>query len=74
MIFLLNIHLIQFSLDIGLSLFDSLFILLLSTLAIAIPAAPGMIGTFHFAVSYSMKFLGFEIDISNAYAIFCIRF
>ena len=69
MIFLLNIHLIQFSLDIGLSIFDSLFILLLSTFAIAIPAAPGMIGTFHFAVSYSMKFLGFEIDISNAFAI-----
>ena len=69
MIFLINIHLIQFSLYIGLSIFDSLFILLLSTLAIAIPAAPGMIGTFHFAVSYSMKFLGFEIDLSNTFAI-----
>ena len=69
MIFWINVHLIQFSLNIGLSIFDSLLILLLSTLAIAIPAAPGMIGTFHFAVIFSMEFLGFETDLGSTYAI-----
>ena len=68
-IFWTNVHMIQTSLDMELSMFDSLFVLLLSTLAIAIPAAPAMIGTFHFAVVYCMQLLGYETDLSGTFAI-----
>ena len=70
LIYWINTFLIQYSLDIKMSLMETLFILMISSLAIAIPSAPGMIGTFHLAVVYSMEsILGYSSDIASAYAI-----
>ena len=69
-IYWINTHLIQHSLDIDMSYLDSLLVLIISSLSLAIPSAPGMIGTFHLAVNYTMEYvLGYSTDISNTFAI-----
>ena len=46
-------------------------VLVLSSLALAIPSAPGMIGTFHAAVKYTMVDLfGYAPHDGNSFAIF----
>ena len=65
-----NTHLIQASLGLNMGILDTLLILIISSLSLAIPSAPGMIGTFHLAVNYTMKnLLGYPSDISNTYTI-----
>ena len=45
-------------------------ILVLSSIALAIPSAPGMIGTYHAAVKYTIVDLfGFTSCIGNSFAI-----
>ena len=53
-IYLLNVYLIQRAFQFNLSWTQSLAILVISSLALSIPSAPGMIGTFHAAVKYTM--------------------
>ena len=70
LIFLLNVFLIQHSLELELNFYECLLILLVGTFSIAIPAAPGMIGTFHLAVIYTSKnLLDLNSDLANAFAI-----
>ena len=69
-IFWVNTFLIQYSLDIKMSFLETLLVFVISTLSIAIPSAPGTIGTFHLAVIYTMQsLLGYNGDVANAYAI-----
>ncbi len=49
-IFLISVHLGQLGLGLGLSLGQSYLLLVATSLVIAIPAAPGFVGTFHAAV------------------------
>jgi len=50
LIYLLNIHIAQHAMGLGLSIAESYLILVVTTLVLWIPAAPGFIGTFHAAV------------------------
>ena len=50
LIYLFNIHIAQHAMGLGLSIVDSYLILVVTTLVLWIPAAPGFIGTFHLAV------------------------
>ena len=69
-IYYLNVLLLQYAFGFDLSLPQALMVLVLSSLALAIPSAPGMIGTFHAAVKYSMVDLfGFSSHDGNAFAI-----
>ena len=47
-------HLIQMALHLKMDLSESLLVLVISSLALSIPAAPGQIGTFHAAVKYTL--------------------
>ena len=63
-------HLIQLAFNLKMTWEQTLLVLILTSLAMAIPSAPGMIGTYHAAVKFTMvSLLGFEKDISNAFSI-----
>jgi glycosyltransferase 2 family protein len=63
-------YLIQYAFNLQMSWEQTLLVLILTSLAMAIPSAPGMIGTFHAAVKFTMvNMLGFEVDISDAFSI-----
>ena len=53
-VYWLDVHLIQYAFGFGMTPADSLLLLVVSTLFMSIPSAPGMIGTFHFGVKYVM--------------------
>ena len=53
-VYWLDVHLIQYAFGFGMNPADSLLLLVVSTLFMSIPSAPGMIGTFHFGVKYVM--------------------
>ena len=58
------------SLSIQISIIEIAVILLLTSLAMAVPAAPGAIGTHHFASFYVMNnLLGFSSSDSQTFAI-----
>ena len=45
-------------------------VLILTSLAMAIPSAPGMIGTYHAAVKFTMvNMLNYDVDISYTFSI-----
>ena len=70
-IYLFDVYLLQYAFQFNLSFFQVLMILVLSSIALAIPSAPGMIGTFHAAVKYSIVDLfGFAPNDGNSFAIF----
>ncbi len=65
-IYWLDVHLIQYAFGFGMTPADSLLLLVVSTLFMSIPSAPGMIGTFHFGVKYVMVDL---FSTSYAYTV-----
>ena len=70
-IYYLDVYLLQYAFGFNLSLPQILMVLVLSSMALAIPSAPGMIGTFHAAVKYTMVDLfGFAAQDGNSFAIF----
>ena len=70
-IYYLDVYLLQYAFGFNLSFPQILMILVFSSLVLAIPSAPGMIGTFHAAVKYTMVDLfGFAPHVGNAFAIF----
>ena len=70
-IYYLDVYLLKCAFGIDLSFPRILMVLVLSSLALALPSAPGMIGTFHAAVKYTMVDLfGFAPHVGNAFAIF----
>ena len=70
-IYYFDVYLIQYAFGLNLSFLQILVVLVLSSIALAIPSAPGMIGTFHAAVKYTMVDLfGFMPHEGNSFAIF----
>jgi len=70
-IYYLDVYLLQYAFGFNLSLPQTIMVLVNTSLALAIPSAPGMIGTFHAAVKYTMVDLfGFAPHDGNAFAIF----
>jgi uncharacterized membrane protein YbhN (UPF0104 family) len=53
-VYWVDVHLIQYAFGFGMTPADSLLLLVVSTLFMSIPSAPGMIGTFHAGVKYVM--------------------
>jgi len=69
-IYLLDVYLMQKAFQFNLSWSQILAVLVISSLALSIPSAPGMIGTFHAAVKYTMVDLfAFSANDGNSFAI-----
>ena len=69
-IYLLDVYLIQKAFQFNLSWSQTLIVLVISSLALSIPSAPGMIGTFHAAVKYTMVDLfSYSANDGNSFAI-----
>ena len=69
-IYLLDVYFIQRAFQFELNWTQSLTVLVISSLALSIPSAPGMIGTFHAAVKYTMVDLfAFTPNEGNSFAI-----
>jgi hypothetical protein len=69
-IYWIDVHLIQLSLGLQLTLSQSLLILIISSMVLSIPSAPGMIGTFHAGVKFVMvDLLDKSPNIANSFAI-----
>jgi len=69
-IYLTDIYLLQKAFGFELEFNEALAILVISSLAIAIPSAPGMVGTFHAAVQTTMVgLLNIESSEANSFAI-----
>jgi len=69
-IYLLDVYLIQKAFHFNLNWPQVLTVLVISSLALSIPSAPGMIGTFHVAVKYTMVDLfAYSAKDGNSFAI-----
>ena len=69
-IYLFNIKIISYACGHSMSLEESLVLLTFTTLCMIIPAAPGMIGTFHASVIIVMtKLLGFSNQEASSFSI-----
>jgi len=69
-IYWVDVYLIQLALGLNLSFSQSLLILIISSMVLSIPSAPGMIGTFHASVKYIMvELLNKSPEIANSFAI-----
>ena len=69
-IYLLDVYFIQRAFQFNLSWTQTLAVLVISSLVLSIPSAPGMIGTFHAAVKYTMVDLfSFTPSEGNSFAI-----
>ena len=69
-IYLLDVYLMQKAFQFNLSWSQVLTVLVISSLALSIPSAPGMIGTFHAAVKYTMVDLfAYSANDGNSFAI-----
>jgi len=70
-IYYLDVYLLQYAFGFNLSFSQILMILVLPSVALAIPSGPGMIGTFHAAVKYTMVDLfGYAPNDGSSFAIF----
>ena len=66
----LDTHLVQRSLNLELTIWESLLVLIITSMAMSVPSAPGMVGTFHAAVKFTMvQILGHDPDIANSFSI-----
>ena len=66
----MDVYLVQKAFQFNLSWSQVLTVLVISSLALSIPSAPGMIGTFHAAVKYTMVDLfAYSANDGNAFAI-----
>ncbi len=70
LIYLVDTYLIQYAFQLDMSWKQTLLVLVLTSITMAIPSAPGTIGTFHAAVKFTMvSLLGYGADESNTYSI-----
>ena len=66
----MDVYLLQKAFQFNLSWLEILAVLVISSLALSIPSAPGMIGTFHAAVKYTMVDLfAYSANDGNSFAI-----
>ena len=69
-IYWMDVFLLQRAFQFNLSWAQVLMVLVISSVALSIPSAPGMIGTFHAAVKYTMVDLfAFSANEGNSFAI-----
>ena len=69
-IYLLNIHFLQYAFNFKLNFIQILMILVFSYMALGIPAAPGMVGTYHAAIKFTIVDLfGLSSIQGNAFAL-----
>jgi len=69
-IYWIDVFLLQRAFQFNLSWAQVLMVLVISSVALSIPSAPGMIGTFHAAVKYTMVDLfAFSANDGNSFAI-----
>ncbi len=69
-IYWFDVHLIQYAFDFGMSPAQSLLVLVVTSLFMSIPSAPGMIGTFHAGVKLVMvDIFMFSTADADAFAI-----
>ena len=70
-IYWLDVHLIQYAFGFEMTSAHSLLLLVVSSLFMAIPSAPGMIGTFHAGVKYVMlvQFATYTVSEAVSFAI-----
>ena len=61
-IYILEVYLIQFSIQLNLDLTECIFLLIISTFALSIPSSPANIGTFEFSIIFGMSTLGIYLD------------
>lgn len=66
---LLILYFLFFPFQIELSLFAALFLMVAIVFGIAIPSAPGFIGTFHWICAAALIFLGVEENRAKSYAV-----
>ena len=70
LIYLFDVYLLQKAFNFNLNWLQILAILVISSIAISIPSAPGMIGTFHAAIKFTMVDLfAYSISQGNLFAI-----
>ncbi len=70
-IYCLDVYLLQYAFGFELSFPQILMVLVFSSLALSIPSAPGMIGTYHAAIKYTIVDLfGFASHVGSSFAIF----
>ena len=65
----LQIYVLGFSMGISLPFLAPFFVLILLCLGVALPSAPGYIGTFHVACQYALIFYGFSKEMALSMAI-----
>ena len=70
-IYWIDVHLIQYAFGFEMTPAHSLLLLVVSSLFMAIPSAPGMIGTFHVGVKYVMlvQFATYTVSEAVSFAI-----
>lgn len=66
---LLLLYFLFIPFQIKLSLFSALFLMVAIVFGIAIPSAPGFIGTFHWVCAAALIFLGVEENRAKSYAV-----
>lgn len=66
----LDTYIVQHALNLRMSGMETLLILIMTSLAMSIPSAPGMVGTFHAAVKFTMvQVLDYDPDLANSFSI-----
>ena len=69
MLVLLDVYLVQLSMNLNLSSIECISIMLVATIIYSLPSSPGTIGTFHLAIQEFMtSFLGYSIHSSQVFA------
>lgn len=70
LLYLAYIHIAQYAMGLGLSLAQSYLLLVVTTLVLVIPAAPGFVGTFHAAVILAcVNILSVDLPRAQAMAV-----
>lgn len=66
-LYFMSIHVTQYAMGLELSLADSYLLLVVITISMMVPAAPGNVGTYHAAVVIALTSI-FEVDLPRAQA------
>jgi uncharacterized protein (TIRG00374 family) len=69
-IYLLDVYLLQCAFELNLNFSQILMMLVFSSIVIGVPAAPGMVGTYHASVQYVLvNLFGFSSILGNAFSL-----
>ena len=73
-IYLLQLYLVQDSFNLGLNFSEIVILLVISTVAISIPALPGNFGTFEGAVFYSLSLFNIQDNFGFGFILHAVSF